>query len=267
MCAIAGIHQCQGSNWLARGKIKADYAFEIESTSETGGGNYHGTWIVGVTAQLDDDAQIAGIDMDFLYQNGGSAGSSDELSGRWPSGASDPEPIKDGKGFAYIATMSRQFQAKNVEESLEKTIERGKCVALGLSASDGPDGLATDTDVTITATFTYTSAEKTDERGTVGFEARSRRGVGKEDMTLTTGERMVGTWAMDNDSGTSVVGPVAAEAVAAQAGADMKATGGPIITTFKKGGTFEFTFNGFTQLITVPHGKMTVVYGGKDTGT
>ncbi|MBN9608014.1 MAG: hypothetical protein J0I11_01690 [Actinobacteria bacterium] len=283
-----------------KGKMRVVYTFEIDSVSKTGGGNYHGSWIVGVTAQLDDDAQIVSTDTEFQYQNGGSAGAGEELSGSLP-GDGSAQATKDGQGWAYVAAMSKDFQGKNVTEALKKTIERGKCVKLGLKPSDGPDGLATDTEVTIdstpvsaldgaqakgtvqaklssgtksvspegkkqpanpTATFTYTSAEKVDEKGTVDFVARSLRGVGKEQMTLTTGECVVGTWAMSNESWTSVVGPVAA-----QNGADMKATGGPILTTYRKDGTFEFTFNGFTIETTVSQGNMTVVYGGKDTGT
>lgn len=81
-------------------------------------------------------------------------------------------------------------------------------------------------------------------------------------MTLTTGQCIVGTWTMDNDSWSAIVG-----SVAAQYGADMQGTGGPVVTTFTKDGKFEFTFNGFTQQINVAQGTMTVVYGGKDTGT
>lgn len=284
-----------------RGRMKADYTFDIDSVSKTGGGNYHGTWIVGITAQLDEDAQIVSIDMDFLYQNGGSAGGGEELSGHWSAGADSAEPIKDGKGFAFVAMMSKQFQAKNVEEGLKRTIERGKCVKLGLSPSDGPDGLDTDTEVTITSTptavmdgapakgtvkatltggtqsvspdgqkqpsnpsvtVTYKSAKGQDQTGTVSFEARSLRGVGKEQMTLTTGQCIVGTWAMDNDSWNAIVEPMAAAS-----GGTMTASGGPILTTFRKDGTWDFTFNGFSTKITVEGGEMTGAYTGKDSGT
>lgn len=284
-----------------KGRMRAVYTFDIDSVSKTGAGHYHGSWIVSVTAQLDDDAQIVSTDIEFQYQTSGSAGPSTELSGRWPAGADSAEPIKDGQGFAYIAEMSKSFQAKNVTEALKKTIERGKCIKLNINASDGPDGLDTDTEVTITstptavldgapakgtvraklssgeksvepdgkkqpanpaATFTYTSAEKQDVKGTVSFEARSLRGVGKEDLTLSTGQCVVGTWAMSNESWSALVGPIAA-----QSGADMKGSGGPIITTFAKDGTFTFTFNGFTMDVAVAQGTMKVVYGGKDTGT
>lgn len=283
-----------------RGRMRVVYTFEIESVSKTGGGNYHGSWIVGVTAQLDDDAKIVSTDMEFQYQNGGSAGAGEELSGRMPNGG-DAEPIKDGQGWAYVAAVSKQMQAQHITEALQATIERGKCVTLNLKPSEGPDGLDTDAEVTIdatpvsvldgaqakgtvqaklssgqksvepqgqkqpanpTATFTYTSAEKQDVKGTVSFEARSLRGVGKEDLTLSTGECLVGTWAMSNESWTAILGPVAA-----QYGGDIKGSGGPILNTFTKDGKFEFTFNGFTMDMSVAQGTMQVVYGGKDTGT
>lgn len=280
--------------------MRAVYTFEIESVSKVGGGNYHGSWIVGVTAQLDDDAKIVSTDMEFQYQNGGSAAAGEELSGRMPHGG-EAEPIKDGQGWAYVAAVSQQMQAQHVTEAMQATIERGKCIKLNLNASDGPDGLDTDTEVTITSTpvaaldgaqakgtvqakltggtqsvspegekqsanpsvtVTYKSPKGQDQTGTVSFEARSLRGTGKEQMTLSTGECLVGTWAMSNESWSAVLGPVAA-----QYGADMQGSGGPILNTFTKDGRFEFTFNGFTMDMAVAQGTMKVVYGGKDTGT
>jgi hypothetical protein len=134
-------------------------------------------------------------------------------------GASDAflgDALKTGAFFsAWIAN--------SLEKAAQTGWESGRCIDLALTYSDGPTGLDTDQKVDITASptaksdggpaggtvtakltagtrsispegekvpaaahFTFIAPSEKDQSGTVQFESRSRRGVGKGQVTLDT---------------------------------------------------------------------------------
>jgi hypothetical protein len=197
---------------------------------------------------------------------------------------------------AVLGQIVKQFMLSAVA----KGYESGRCIDLRVTANPGPSGLEPDSTSTITAeprgkhdaqpaggtvtatlsagttsidpadtkvpadaTFTFTAPDDVDLTGTVTFESRSRRGVGKAELTLDTkAECVVGIWTLDNDSMTALL-----SAQGGAFGATIVATGGPIVTEFTSDGKVTHSFNGFTITTDVPEGTLTAVYSGNDTGT
>ncbi len=123
---------------------------------------------------------------------------------------------------AMVGGLVSEFVLQGVETAWKS----GKCVALELVASDGPSDLETSQVVSVLAAprsavdgrptggtvtgrlssgatalepsgaplpaparFTYTAADEQKATGTASFESRSRRGIGKAEMTFTTADR------------------------------------------------------------------------------
>jgi hypothetical protein len=133
---------------------------------------------------------------------------------------------KGGAALAKDAEMLGAFMASWIADALEKAAAQGwsdgRCITLDIQVSDGPNGLDPDTKVTAiaspvaktdgqpaggtvkatlkdngsltpenekvkaVATFTYTAPSDKDDWGTVTFESRSKRGVGKASVFFDT---------------------------------------------------------------------------------
>lgn len=208
--------------------------------------------------------------------------------------------VADRDETVGLAAVLGQLVKKFLMDAAAKAYESGRCIDLQITANPGPGGLEPDATSTITAaprgkkdgqpvggtvtaeltagatsiepsatkvdadaTFTFTAPDDVDLTGTVSFESRSRRGVGKAELTLDTkAECVVGVWTLDNDSMTALLA-----AQGAAYGASIVASGGPITTEFTSDHQLTHTFNGFTITTDVPEGTLTAVYSGRDTGT
>ncbi len=124
---------------------------------------------------------------------------------------------------AFMSALQAAWVASSLEKAAARGWQDGRCISLTASYSAGPTGLKPNSEVTITAKpvakkdgkpaggtvtaeltggaesvtpsgtkvkadakFTYTAPDKKDQTGTVHFESRSKRGVGKLDATLDT---------------------------------------------------------------------------------
>jgi hypothetical protein len=124
---------------------------------------------------------------------------------------------------SVLSTMVGIMIAVQLLRAAEKAWKSGRCVELRLTPSDGPDGLTpsavvnvlaeprskvegSPTGGNVTATLTaggasvepngspvpadanstYTAPNEQDKKGTVSYESRSKRGIGKADITFST---------------------------------------------------------------------------------
>jgi hypothetical protein len=143
-----------------------------------------------------------------------------------PDGVQVENAMGRGDSLASDAIKTGAFYAAWISDALEKAAAKGwsdgRCIKLDLTYSDGPTGLDPDAKVTVTAspfaksdgqpaggtvkatldgrasispdgekvravaTFTYTAPHEKDDSGTVRFEARSKRGVGRAEVRFDT---------------------------------------------------------------------------------
>lgn len=199
--------------------------------------------------------------------------------------------------------------ASQLLTATEKAWKSGRCVRLEVTPSAGPDGLApsqvvdvlaaprskvdgqpTGGDVTATlsaggagvepngspvpadANSTYTAPNEQDKSGTVSYESRSRRGVGKADVTFSTSKpaayRVVGGlegWQVD-----MVVCDVMQPFVLESPGVGVAEFSGGLSGTYSATGIFDFSYAG-TYEITLENGLgspggMVATSGGQIAG-
>ena len=188
-----------------------------------------------------------------------------------------------------------------IVNAAEKGWKSGRCVQLNVSPSAGPSGLAPGATVTVSAQprskidraptggtvtavlsggeksidpsstplqadaeFTYTASDEKDKSGTVDFEAKSKRGIGKASVTFDTNS--VRYSASYSGGGISISGLVAN--LSAPFDLDATFTGGDAVFSFtpndEQGGSFAINGGGSGATVT---GGGTYTVTDNDDGT
>ena len=211
-----------------------DITAKLTVRTSKGGLSTDGTIDIKVDGRVDDDARLIGTDLTTNTQWGGVAGgqrASVETTLTRIGGVHDVTNDRSvgpvTSDLRQMASFASSLLAAMVEDSVVKAAEKawasGRCVALTVTPSEGPLGLAPATVVSVhaqprskldraptggmvTATLTgggafvdpngspvqadadssYTAPDEPDKGGTVAYESRSRRGVGKAELTFRT---------------------------------------------------------------------------------
>lgn len=191
---------------------------------------------------------------------------------------------------ATMAALLAVVIGKAMSDAAQKGWESGRCVQLDATASPGPSGLEPSSTSTITAaprskidggpvggtvtatlttggasvdpaaspvpadaTMTYTAPDQPNQGGTVALEARSRRGVGKGEITFATGSAaylIVG--GLDDFQVSEVVCDVMKPFTLTSSVGTMQLSGG-LSGTYEFNGLFSSHYTG-TYQITLPAG-------------
>lgn len=191
------------------------------------------------------------------------------------------------KYAATLAVLIGLLTATKLLETAEKAWKSGRCVKLNVTPSAGPDGLSPSevvnvlaeprskvdgqpTGGNVTATLsaggasvepngspvpadadsTYTAPDEQDKTGTVAYESRSRRGVGKAELTFSTTKpaayQVVGgleDWQVDQ-----VVCDVTKPFTLTSPGIGTAEFSGGLTGTYSATGIFDFSYAGTYQI-------------------
>ena len=304
------VYPCPGPD----GRFDITVSVKVQTSKGNAGSN--GTIDMKINGQVDDDARLANADVTTRAQWADFAnarGQYFDLSIERVRGETSTVLNRFGgtltPGFTGLAALVSAAVSSSIEADVLKAAEAawssGRCVALEVTPSDGPDGLEpsavvsvlaeprskldgapTGGSVTATlanggasvdpdgspvpadATSNYTAPDEQDQSGTVRYESRSRRGVGKAELTFTTAEPAAYTivGGLDDWQVNQVVCDVMEPFTLTSSIGTMELSGG-LSGTYLFTGQFNSRFEG-TYVITLPDGPGaagTMVGGGGGT--
>lgn len=225
--AASDINPCPDAD--GRLELSADVSIRVDKAGTGMSLEMH----VDSTGLLDDDANLVGTNYEYRQQfasySGGkgefldhSGNASGDLSAnRYSEGTTAKFTTAAVEAAAALAYMT----AKNLQDAAEVGWSSGRCVEVQVTPSAGPDGLETDSRLTIDVAprgkydgqpsggnivatlsgqgdldptgsqvrapgdFDYRAASEKNQSGTATFVSRSKRGIGTASVTLSTGSK------------------------------------------------------------------------------
>jgi len=286
------------------GTFEASASTDISSTINNGATGKRMTLDVTIKGAVDDNAGLIGYDVssrvqyaDFVASRGGFIDLTVNLPRGGPAtaeftrsgGTVTSQLIDDASSLSALLAAVAGLK---LSEAAKMGWESGRCVALKVTPSAGPEGLTPSAVVSVlaeprskidgaptggnvTATLsaggasvepngspvpadaesTYTAPSEQDQTGTVTYESRSRRGIGKAAVTFSTSKpaayQVVG--GLEDWQVEQVVCDITQPFTLTSPGVGVAEFSGGLSGTYSASGVFNFQYDG-TYRITLSNG-------------